>query len=199
MSEPTLAELQAELAALADLEAGLRARESDLLAELAGHIEKPPAKLETEYNGLVARLRALPLRRAQLENQAAELARTGHLAELEAMHAEGYAEQVALHEFDQKLRKAQDALNALAKKRAALQAEADALTRRQFALARKLQEAGELTSAESEALNARYYFLAPEYPDYKHVMRRRASRGHLPPGMTLADFGVEPEPAEGEG
>lgn len=199
MGEPTLAELHAELAALDDLEAGLKARESDLLTELAAHIEKPPAALEKEHVSLVARLRALPLRRQQIADQAAALARAGHLKELEKLAAEHYAKQEGLHDFDRKLQKAQDALNALVKRRAELQAEIDAIARRRAKLARKLQEAGEWTPADDQQLTARYNYLAPEYPNYSAVMRRRAERGHLPAGMTLADFGLEPEDSAPEG
>lgn len=200
MSDQPLDAINAELAALAELEAGLKARESDLLAELSEHIAKPPAKLETEHAGLVARLRALPLRRAQLEDQAAAITRAAHLAEFERVHAEHYSKLAALAEFDAKLKQAQEAVSALVKKRGELNAEVETVWRRRAKMGRNLIEAGELTPEEDQALTSRYSYLDRGYPNYDALMRKRAARGHLPPGMSLADFGIEeaaPEEAQG--
>jgi len=52
---------------------------------------------------------------------------------------------------------------------------------------------GAASGPELKELAARWQYLSPTRPGYADVMRRRAARGHLPPGKTLADYGLRDE------
>jgi len=184
----TIENIRHELAQLDELTAQLEGERDAIHAKIAADLFAPTKQHEGALAGLAARLTAIPHRRAELEAQLAAAVHIEELAELEAPYREAYAIAERADQF-------QAQMNALKAEYEALAAQHNHLTLEHLHLtgaraAQMRQRGTSITNEEHSAISERWHFSSPRHPDFAQSMRRRAAAGSLPPGKTLADFGI---------
>lgn len=187
-----VATLDQELADLERQREQLEAERDRRTAEIAANLDGDTTEQESALGRILARLRAIPVRRADVEAARDKAAQRAALKELEKRFAALYKRHEHEYQMKQKLAEKRAELKALEDEYRAHFSETDDL--RQSAVAMQLNFDGyQGSNAIREMVKdvvKPYEFTDPTMHGYESYMRARAARGHLPPGTTLEDFGI---------
>lgn len=180
------------LTALEQSQKQLEERLAAILARLAAAGGKDP-ELEAEHAGIMARLAALPVARDIIEKRQRAQAHKEALARYEELQRGIYERQEQRDALQADLARARAAAAEIEGKIRALRHANDAAHAKLANLVMNDPAGKRLSSAETAAIARRWNYVGRDYPNRDRILRRRAERGDLPPGVTLESLGVEPE------
>lgn len=181
----TADEIRHELAALDGLAVELEGERDAIHAQIAADLFAPTTPHEGKLAGIAARLAAIPRRRAELEAQLAAVNHEAALEQLEEVYRRAYALEEAADQLEGQIERLQAEIAALATRRH------DLMLERSNTMVKVAQRGSSITNEEHTAIRDRWHFTPPRQPDYEQRIKRRAATGALPPGKTLADFGIQ--------